>query len=283
MKPVTTPRQDMPPKLRLDSCLSSGELIELAYAKYRLENQSFAARVTELLGTPIEAGFRLLPLGWAATINRIAQQSLLRALRVATGSMQTAPQPASRLKHKFLVAASGGVGGAFGLAGLPFELPVSTTLMLRSIADIARSEGADVSQPEIRLQCLEVFAFGTKREGLDPGQSTYWAVRLSLSQMIRDAALVMTQRELGKNIAAPVTKLVTKIGSRFGVLVSEEVAAKSVPIVGAISGAIINLLFIDHFQTSARGHFVVRRLERKHGTDAVRDAYRWVEARPPNE
>jgi EcsC protein family len=48
-----------------------------------------------------------------------------------------------------------GAGGTFGLAALPVELPVSTTIMLRSIADIARSEGEDLSDPETALACVE--------------------------------------------------------------------------------------------------------------------------------
>jgi hypothetical protein len=43
------------------------------------------------------------------------------------------------LLHKALAAASGAVGGGFGLAALPVELPISTIIMLRSIGDIARS------------------------------------------------------------------------------------------------------------------------------------------------
>ena len=43
-----------------------------------------------------------------------------------------------------MVGASGAIGGAFGLASVAVELPISTTIMLRSIADIARSEGFDV-------------------------------------------------------------------------------------------------------------------------------------------
>ena len=37
--------------------------------------------------------------------------------------------------------------------------------------------------------------------------------------------------------------------------------------------AVINLLFIDHFQDIARGHFIVRRLERTYGADIVKQAY----------
>ena len=53
--------------------------------------------------------------------------------------------------HKVLAGTSGGIGGAFGLAALPIELPVSTTIILRSIADIARSEGHDLSLSLIHI------------------------------------------------------------------------------------------------------------------------------------
>jgi hypothetical protein len=49
---------------------------------------------------------------------------------------------------------SGAAGGTFGLAALPVELPVSTTIMLRSIAEIARSEGEDLSDPEASVSTI---------------------------------------------------------------------------------------------------------------------------------
>ncbi len=57
-------------------------------------------------------------------------------------------------------------------------------------------------------------------------------------------------------------------------MVTEEAAAKAVPIVGAAAGGTINYLFMDHFQEMARGHFIVKRLEQKYGTAAVERAYR---------
>jgi hypothetical protein len=46
-----------------------------------------------------------------------------------------------------------------------------------------------------------------------------------------------------------------------------------IPILGAFGGASINLLFISHFQAVARGHFIVRRLERKYGGEFVKKEY----------
>ena len=56
-------------------------------------------------------------------------------------------------------------------------------------------------------------------------------------------------------------------------MVSEKVAAQAAPILGAIGGAAVNAAFADHFQTLARGHFIVRRLERQHGASVVAFEY----------
>jgi hypothetical protein len=50
-------------------------------------------------------------------------------------------------------------------------------------------------------------------------------------------------------------------------------AAQAVRAIGAVGGALINLVFIDHFQDMARGHFTVRRLERKYDGVTVKAAY----------
>ena len=65
----------------------------------------------------------------------------------------------------------------------------------------------------------------------------------------------------------------TVVTSRFGVVVSEKALAEMIPLVGAVGGALINLLFIFHFQAMAGGHFIIRRLERKYGPEAVQKEY----------
>jgi len=59
--------------------------------------------------------------------------------------------------------------------------------------------------------------------------------------------------------------------------VSEQVAAKSIPAIGAVLGAMVNTVFIDHFQQVAHGHFTVRRLERLYGEAAVHAAYEAID------
>jgi hypothetical protein len=75
-------------------------------------------------------------------------------------------------------------------------------------------------------------------------------------------------------------RLVSQIATRFGVVVSEKLAAQAAPVIGAFGGAAVNLAFVEHFQTIARGHFTVRRLERAHGADVVRFEYERLRNEP---
>jgi EcsC family protein len=254
--------------------LSDQEWRELTRAKALLENPGLAARFASVLGRPIEQGFKLLPQGWQGVVHKAAQGALLAALSTAVRTMdQRRPRRASERLHKFLVGASGGLGGAFGLASLPVELPVSTTLMLRSIADIARSEHHDLRSPDVRLACLEVFALGGRSSLDDAAESAYWAVRAALAKAVSEAAAYLAEKTVVEETAPAILRLVTAIASRFGVVVSEQTAAKAVPLVGAAGGAMINILFMNHFQDMARGHFIVKRLEAKYGSGVVRAAY----------
>ena len=48
--------------------------------------------------------------------------------------------------------------------------------------------------------------------------------------------------------------------------------------IGAVAGSTINIVFTDHFQEVAKGHFTIRRLEREYGADVVRAEYDQVKA-----
>ena len=253
--------------------LCSEHLEELRQAKALLENPSIAARFTHVLAQPIERGMALLPAAARDRIAGISEASIGAALNVALRTLGDDVRTSSNLSHKAAVAVSGAAGGAFGLAALAAELPVSTAIMLRSIADIARSEGEDLKDAETRIACLEVFALGGTRPGDDRAETGYFAVRAALAKAVGEAASYAATSGAARETAPPLIRLVGQIAARFSIPVTEKVAAQAVPIVGAAGGAMINVLFIAHFQDAAKGHFVVRRLERRYGTDKVRSAY----------
>lgn len=248
---------------------------DLQAAKALLENPGLAAKITHLIGLPIEKGFDLLPANWNAKVADITRGAIARALRMAVLTLKDRPQAeTSDLWHKAAAAASGGLGGFFGLAALAVELPISTAIMLRSIADIARSQGERIHVAESQLACIEVLALGGPRRGDNAADSGYLAVRAALARSVTEAAEYISKRGLVEKGAPPLVRLIVAVAQRFGVQVSEKAAAQAIPAIGAAGGLLVNTLFIDHFQDMARGHFTVRRLERKYGLEVVQNAYR---------
>jgi len=251
------------------------DLNDLKKAKTLLENPGIAAKITNLLGTPIEKGFELLPDNWNVKIGELTQEALSKAVHAAVFTMKDSPgEGASDIWHKIAVATTGGIGGFFGLPALAVELPISTTIMLRSIADIARSEGETINKIESKIACIEVFALGGPSKNDDASESGYFAIRAALARSVTKAAEYMAEKGLAEEGAPALVRLIIKIAERFSIQVSEKAAAQAVPAIGAAGGAIINTLFIDHFQDMARGHFIVRRLERKYGKEIVETTYK---------
>lgn len=254
--------------------LSSSETSDLRIAKNLLDNPSLAAKVSDFIGSPIEKGFKKLPESWSATINGVARKSIETALDIALMTMDRDDRgDSSNWWHKFAVGATGATGGAFGLPALAIELPVTTTIMLRSIADIARSEGEDLRFPDGKFQCVQVLALGGKAKSDDGTEAGYFAARTALAKAVSDAAAHVAKKGLSQSGAPAIVRLITQVAARFSAVVSEKAAAQAVPVVGAFGGAAINTLFIDHFQDMARGHFIVRRLKRIHGQEEVRRLY----------
>jgi hypothetical protein len=271
------------------STMSEHDLTVLAAAAEQLERPSLAGRLAAVVGMPVEKLLGWLPDTIQGQVDRVAEDALKVALRVAVKTLDDeAGKTPWNLAHKVAGTMSGVVGGMFGAPALAVELPVTTVIIMRSIADIARSKGEDLSDPMARLACLEVFALGSggkraphdtaeeMREGARAEESyvrtTYFVARAAMAQQVTAAAEVLSRGAAAESGSA-LTKLIAKIASRFGIAVSEKAAAQAVPVVGAIGGGLINALFMDHFQNTAEAHFTVRKLEREYGPEVVRKEY----------
>jgi EcsC protein family len=273
------------------SRLSREDQMALERAMRELEQTSLAIRLSAVLGQKAGIIGSMLPRNIAAIANRAAEAAVRSGLDVALKSLADQPVKDRQRMHKSIAVLAGAAGGAFGIASLPIELPFSTTIMLRSIADIGRSEGQDLSDPRTALACLEVFALGGRAgshlaypasEGEDQDsiskdgailETGYFAVRAILAKSVSEAASYLAGRSAIREVAPVLVRLVTQIGSHFGAAVSQKIVAQSVPLLGAAGGAAINYAFADHFQMVARGHFTVLRLERRYGARIVRMEY----------
>jgi len=258
----------MPPRLAAD------ELAELADAVRLLESDGFAGRLSRVVGRQLRAVGRVLPEPARQAVALTADKALKTALRVALSSLDktSAPRPHNRL-HQAAAAATGAIGGAFGFSSTLVELPISTAILLRSVAEIARANGEDLRNPEAALACMDVLGLGAERSDENSRRSRYYLAREQLKRGLGDVDYVLVKQGVAAEVAPMLAGYLRALGARFGVVVSEKIAAQAVPVIGAVGGAAVNAAFAHHFQAMARGHFTVRRLERKHGAEAVRFEY----------
>ncbi len=245
----------------------------LAEAVRLLEYTSFAARLSGIVGSTIGMAGNLVPRAAKNIVGKAVDIALRTAMRTAIKGMRNKEGPARTLAHKSLATLSGAAGGALGIAALPIELPVSTVLILRAIADVARAEGEDMHDPDTIFACMEVFALGSENPTDDHMDSGYFGVRAVLAKSVSEATKYLAAQGAAKDSAPILVKLISDIAARFGVIVSQKIAAQAIPVIGAIAGAGINYAFMAHFQGIARGHFTVRRLEKQYDPLTIRDEY----------
>lgn len=234
------------------------DLIEQAAARYVTSHGLFTRglnRIGRLTANAVERAIgAFLPNSRRAVENYASEAlwSFLDASRIGLASRRTGPAP-ERL-YRGTVAASGALSGlAGGLATLA-DIPFAMTMMFRSIAEIARSYGEDLDDFETRRACLEVFGFGTLRDEAEDIETSYWTVRAALSH-------------------APIAVFLRTVAARFSVVMSDQALAAAVPLVGAVAGAGVNYVFMNHFQSMAQVHFTLRALERRYDPGSVRACF----------
>ena len=257
--------------------ISDADYAALELAVELLESEAWYIKMASLIGTPIENGIRKLPQKIQDAVGGATNKALNTAAVLALHLFgEKNKQNSSDLLHKAAVMLTGAAGGTFGIYGALIEMPVTTTLMLRSIADIARSEGEDILSSSAALECVNVFAFGGPSEDDDAAESSYFSVRLGLAEATRDLAKYLATKAGAKKsteYAARLAIYLTTISTRYGPMVAEKLTFEAAPIIGGLTGAVINLGFMSHFQDKARGHFLVRRLEREYGEELVHEKY----------
>jgi hypothetical protein len=260
--------------------MNQQDLKALKAAAKRLENTGLGAKIVGMLGTPIEKTIALLPDKTKHSISSATQKAIHGALRLSLKTLNhhdpesgVAPPKSSDGWHKAATATTGAMGGAFGMLALTIELPISTTIMMRSIADVARSEGADMQDLQTQLECVQVLTFGGSSGSDEASEIGYFIAREAMTKAVTEAAAYIAKNGLQKGSAPAIVRLIAKIAERYSIIVTEKAAAQAIPIIGAIGGAIINTIFINHFQNMAHGHFTIRRLERKYTPELVRQKY----------
>ena len=244
--------------------LSDADLASLAEAAdILLDARGIVIRVSEWLAGKLhgvgrrftDVGPHLLGDDWQARYQALVEGALRNAYRVGIFGLDATDRLRPRRRcSKLIAAATGGASGFAGAPGIAADLPVTTCLIMRSIAEIARAHGEDLASADTRQACIEVFAFGGPEISDEDIDVAYWTIRGSMSH-------------------ASIALVIRQVAARFGVMLSQKDLTQAVPLIGAAAGSTLNYVFMDYYQRMARVHFTIRALERRHDPDAVRACF----------
>lgn len=196
--------------------------------------------VLNMIGGQAENLLDRLPTAVRAQLETATVRALDHAMTAAHKSRGHVPDQASWL-NAAASAAMGAVGGAGGLPTALAELPVTTTLLLRVIEGVAVEHGFDPELESVRFDCVQVFAAAGPLSDDDGSDLAFLTARLALS---------------GKAVQA----IIHKIAPRLAVVMGQKLAAQTVPVLGAVTGAATNYAYTSYYQDMAHVHFGLRRL-----------------------
>ncbi len=276
--------------------LNAHELRFIEEAASFLEKPSSLVSATDWLGKPLDKLQNYLPENLEQMVKNAVKRALKTALQVA---VQSLPQQKiipislsaalhanqrSAWKHTAAVTTTGALSGVLGSASMMVELPVTTSLILRSIASTAQQWGHDLSQAEIQMQCLYVFTMGSAQTNRDDEMdSAYISARLAYHGLIREMAGFVSSHSLKevflvleKGTLPALVKFASLLLPSLERTLVRSILSKAVPIVSAVGSAALNAGFCQYFTKAARFHFGLMHLEDVHGRELVHAHYNWA-------
>ncbi len=197
-------------------------------------------QVVTALGARAETLIDRLPANVRDRLDGATRRALEIAFDAAVRSREHLPDQQGWV-NTALTTAMGAAGGFGGLPTALAELPVTTTVMLRAIQDIAVAHGFDINDETVRLECVQVFAAAGPLEDDDAADLVFLTTRMALT-------------------SASVKGLIARVAPRLAGVLGQKLAAQAVPIVGAAAGAATNYAFTSYYQEMAQVYFGLRRL-----------------------
>jgi hypothetical protein len=223
--------------------------------RYRAAN-GLGMQVLGLLGGQAESLLDRLPAPVKGQMDTLTQRALEAAFAAAARSRRALPDQKDWL-NAAVTMGTGAAGGFAGLPGAVAELPVTTTVILRAVQGIAAEHGFDPADEATRLDCLRVFAAAGPLSEDDGLETSFLTLRLGVT-------------------GATVQGVLVKVAPRLATVLGQKLAAQTVPVLGAVTGAAINYAFTSYYQDMARITFGLRLLSEATGEDraALTEAFR---------
>ncbi|MEZ5725047.1 MAG: EcsC family protein [Paracoccaceae bacterium] len=214
-------------------------------ARRYVEARGLAMDILDRVGGGGEQLIQRLPDFMRKRIDGAVATALNRTFRLASASRGVLRDRGDWF-NRLGTTAAGAIGGAAGITGAIVELPITVTILLRAILEIADEHGLDTESDEIRAEALRIFATGGPLEEDDGTDTALLAARLAIS---------------GRTLQSLVTRFAPQIATRM----LTKIGAQAVPVLGAFAGAGINYTFARYYQELARVQFGLLRLSNETG------------------
>ncbi|SPF80991.1 EcsC family protein [Pseudoprimorskyibacter insulae] len=202
-------------------------------------------QVLNLVGGQAENLLERLPDAVKDRLESATEQALTTALRAASRSRSVVPDQRSWL-NVAMTTAMGAAGGAGGLPSALVELPVTTTVLLRIIQGVAADYGFDPQTEAIQKECLAVFSSAGPLAADDGADMAFLAARVTLTGATMHAAIA-------------------RVAPRLAAVLGQKLAAQTLPVIGAATGAATNFAYTSYYQEIAHVHFGLLDLGRRRG------------------
>ncbi len=196
--------------------------------------------VLNLLGTQADGLVDSLPKPVRDRLEDATEAALRQAMKAAHGSRRIVG-PRKGWMHTAVATAMGAAGGAGGAPTALAELPITTTILLRAIQDVAEDYGFDPASDNVQFDCVQVFAAAGPLSHDDGADLAFLSARMALT-------------------SGGLQRVTAWVAPRLAAVMGQKLAAQAVPVLGAVAGAATNYAFTSYYQEIAHVHFGLRKL-----------------------
>lgn len=197
-------------------------------------------QLLNLIGGQAETLIDRLPGDMRARLGDGAEQALKMAMQAAQRSRGVMGEQPGWLSRA-VTTAMGAAGGFGGLPSAMAELPVTTTILLRAIQDVAVEYGFDPAEDSVQFDCIQIFAAAGPLDHDDGSDLAFLGSRVTVT-------------------GAALQGLISKVAPKLATVLGQKLAAQTVPVLGAAAGAATNYAYTSYYQQMAHVHFGLRRL-----------------------
>lgn len=194
-----------------------------------------------LLGAQADGLIEGLPRPVRDRLEDATETALKQAMKAANGSRRIVGAGQPTWLQTAVATSMGAAGGIGGVGTALAELPLTTTVLLRTIQDVAVDLDFDPASENVQFDCIQVFAAAGPLSHDDNADLGFLGARMALS-------------------SGGMQRLMTWVAPRLAAVFGQKLAAQAVPVLGAAAGAATNYAFINYYREMAHVHFGLRRL-----------------------